>query len=47
MALLAMMGLFIYQSQLVMKHQRETYFLAFLSNNWVGAVLFMGILSAV
>jgi len=33
----------VYQHRLVMTRQRESYFAAFLNNNWYGAVIFLGI----
>ena len=36
-------GLFIYQQWLIRKRQRDACFTAFLNNNWVGMVIFIGI----
>ena len=36
--------LFIYQQYLIHQHSRQVYFNAFLNNNWVGMVIFVGIL---
>ncbi|MBQ0796468.1 4-hydroxybenzoate octaprenyltransferase [Zhongshania sp.] len=41
--LIAASGLFIYQQQLIRYRQPEKCFKAFLNNNWVGAVVFAGI----
>ena len=39
-------GLFIYQQRITRHRTRESYFTAFLNNNWVGAVIFLGILAS-
>ncbi|WP_269618898.1 4-hydroxybenzoate octaprenyltransferase [Zhongshania sp. BJYM1] len=41
--IIAASGLFIYQQQLIRYRQTEKCFKAFLNNNWVGAVIFVGI----
>lgn len=45
--LLLTMGLFIYQSILIRKREREHCFNAFLNNNYVGLVIFLGILFSI
>ncbi|MGL5007330.1 MAG: 4-hydroxybenzoate octaprenyltransferase [Plesiomonas sp.] len=42
-AILLSAGLFIYQQQLLKARDRRAYFQAFLNNNYVGMVLFVGI----
>lgn len=42
-ALIGVSGLFIYQQYLIRYRQRDACFRAFLHNNWVGAVVFAGI----
>ncbi|MGL5727179.1 MAG: 4-hydroxybenzoate octaprenyltransferase, partial [Plesiomonas sp.] len=42
-AILLSAGLFIYQQQLLKARDRSAYFQAFLNNNYVGMVLFVGI----
>ena len=37
-------GLFVYQQWLIKKREKDRCFKAFLNNNWVGAVIFVGIL---
>jgi 4-hydroxybenzoate polyprenyl transferase, proteobacterial len=44
MALLVALCLFIYQQYLIWHRQRDACFKAFLNNNWVGVVVFAGIL---
>nr|WP_083772853.1 4-hydroxybenzoate octaprenyltransferase [Erwinia tasmaniensis] len=41
--ILAAGALFIYQQKLIAQRQRELCFKAFLNNNWVGLVLFIGV----
>lgn len=41
--LMAAAGLFVYQQQLIKYRDRDQCFKAFLNNNWVGAVIFVGI----
>lgn len=36
-------GLFVYQQQLIKNRDREACFKAFLNNNWVGVIIFVGI----
>ncbi len=43
-ALLAAGSLFVYQQWLIRQRQREACFAAFLNNNWVGLLVFAGIL---
>jgi len=38
--------LFVYQHKLLKSRETENYFKAFLNNNWVGMILFIGILAA-
>ena len=45
LSLAVIAGLFIYQQYITRERKREACFSAFLNNNWVGAVLFMGILA--
>ncbi|WP_218962347.1 hypothetical protein [Erwinia amylovora] len=40
---LAAGALFIYQQKLIARRQRELCFKAFLNNNWVGLLLFIGV----
>ncbi len=47
LALLAAAGLFIYQQKLIAGRQRDACFQAFLNNNYVGMVLFIGILMGI
>ncbi|HEY3698574.1 MAG TPA: 4-hydroxybenzoate octaprenyltransferase [Spongiibacteraceae bacterium] len=42
-SLIGVSGLFIYQQYLIRYRQRDACFRAFLHNNWVGAVVFAGI----
>jgi len=46
MALLVTLLLFIYQHKLLKSRNIENYFKAFLNNNWVGMVIFAGIVGA-
>lgn len=41
--LLATLILFIYQNKLLRSRETENYFKAFINNNWVGMVIFVGI----
>ena len=41
--LMAASGLFVYQQQLIRYRETDKCFKAFLNNNWVGAVIFAGI----
>ena len=43
LALLAVAGLFCYHQYLIRRRDREACFKAFLHNNWVGLVIFLGI----
>ncbi|MEW5249499.1 4-hydroxybenzoate octaprenyltransferase [Microbulbifer discodermiae] len=43
-SLAAVAGLFVYQQWLVRERRREACFMAFINNNWVGALIFAGIL---
>ena len=43
LALLAVAGLFCYHQYLIRRRDREACFKAFLHNNWVGFVIFLGI----
>ncbi len=43
--LLAAAGLFVWQQYLIRYRQREACFAAFLNNNWVGVVIFVGIVA--
>ncbi|MFK8011908.1 MAG: 4-hydroxybenzoate octaprenyltransferase [Marinicellaceae bacterium] len=43
MALLATIGLFVYQNKLLRSRNKDNYFKAFLNNNWVGMAVFSGI----
>ncbi|MEX2961834.1 4-hydroxybenzoate octaprenyltransferase [Microbulbifer sp. TYP-18] len=43
-SLAAVAGLFVYQQWLVRERRREACFKAFINNNWVGALIFAGIL---
>lgn len=45
-ALLLTLGLFLYQQWLIRLRQRDACFRAFLNNNWVGLLVFVGILLA-
>jgi 4-hydroxybenzoate polyprenyltransferase len=36
-------GLFVYQQYLIRERERKGCFAAFLNNNWVGMVIFIGI----
>ena len=45
LSLIVIAGLFIYQQYITRDRNREACFSAFLNNNWVGAILFMGILA--
>jgi 4-hydroxybenzoate polyprenyltransferase len=42
-SLLLVLGLFIYQNKLLRSRETENYFKAFLNNNWVGFVIFVGV----
>ncbi|WP_330542500.1 4-hydroxybenzoate octaprenyltransferase [Aeromonas hydrophila] len=42
-SLLAAAALFVYQQRLIRERQREACFLAFLNNNYVGALIFAGV----
>lgn len=44
--LLLVSGFFIYQQWLIRRRQREGCFRAFLNNNWVGVLVFVGIIFA-
>ena len=44
LSVLITVGLFIYQQWLIKERTRDACFKAFLNNNWVGLVLFMGII---
>jgi len=39
-------GLFIYQQHITRDKSREACFAAFLNNNWVGAIIFLGVLAS-
>lgn len=39
-------GIFIYQQYLTRQRTRESCFSAFINNNWVGAIIFLGILAS-
>jgi 4-hydroxybenzoate polyprenyltransferase len=41
-ALIAAAGLFCYQHVLLQQRRTDAYFKAFLHNNWVGMVIFVG-----
>ncbi|WP_339671215.1 4-hydroxybenzoate octaprenyltransferase [Dasania marina] len=43
LGLAAAAGFFIYQQRLIKQQTREAYFAAFLNNNWVGMVIFIGV----
>jgi len=43
--LVAALGLFAYQQWLIRGRERDPCFRAFLNNNWVGAVIFLGIVA--
>jgi 4-hydroxybenzoate polyprenyltransferase len=45
-SLAAAVLLFLYQQWLIRHRQRENCFKAFLNNNWVGALIFIGIMFA-
>ena len=43
MSILVIIFLFIYQNKLLRTRETANYFKAFINNNWVGLVLFVGI----
>ena len=45
LSLVATAGFFAYQQHLIRLRKRELYFVAFINNNWVGMVIFLGILA--
>jgi 4-hydroxybenzoate polyprenyltransferase len=42
-AILVVVGLFVYQQKITIERERAQCLHAFLNNNWVGAALFLGI----
>jgi 4-hydroxybenzoate polyprenyltransferase len=46
LSLLIVLGLFFYQNKLLRSRKTENYFKAFINNNWVGMVVFVGIFGA-
>lgn len=42
--LLGVLGFFLYQDSLVLTRMRENYFKAFLSNQWVGCLIFLALI---
>ncbi len=46
LSLLAILVLFIYQNKLLRSRNTDNYFKAFLNNNWVGMIIFAGIVGS-
>lgn len=44
-SVLCVIGLFVYQQHLIRYRQRDACFKAFLNNNWVGCVVFVGLVA--
>jgi 4-hydroxybenzoate polyprenyltransferase len=45
-SLLIVLALFVYQNKLLRTRETESYFKAFLNNNWVGFVIFLGVFTS-